>query len=143
MPVFIRYAWFSGFVARMNFQKLFRFNSRSEQNNKIKKHLSPGYQVYLLQDHIKRRLYKGLFIWTEGAPANWATWGGLNSHTFLSKMHQSVYMLDRVARLPGAPCLLARGTWLGGVAFCHVNASSQAILANRGEINRENMAGRS
>ena len=51
-------------------------------------------------------------------------------------------MLDRVARLPEAPCLLARGTWLGGVAFCHVNASSQAILANRGEINRENMAAR-
>ena len=49
-------------------------------------------------------------------------------------------MLDRVARLPGAPCLLARGTRLGGVAFCHVNGSSRA---NRGEINRENMAARS
>ena len=52
-------------------------------------------------------------------------------------------MLDRVARLPGAPCLLARGTRLGGVAFCHVNGSSRAISANRGEINRENMAARS
>ena len=52
-------------------------------------------------------------------------------------------MLDRLARLPGAPCLLARGTWLGGVAFCHVNSSSRAISANRGEINRENMAARS
>ena len=52
-------------------------------------------------------------------------------------------MLDRVARLPGAPCLLAQGTRLGGVAFCHVNGSSRAISANRGEINRENMAARS
>ena len=52
-------------------------------------------------------------------------------------------MLDRVAHLPGAPCLLARGTRLGGVAFCHVNGSSRAISANRGEINRENMAARS
>ena len=52
-------------------------------------------------------------------------------------------MLDRVARLTEAPCLLARGTRLGGVAFCHVNGSSRAISANRGEINRENMAARS
>ena len=55
-------------------------------------------------------------------------------------------MLDRVACLPGAPCLLARGTRLGGVAFCHVNGSNRAISgfsANRGEINRENMAARS
>ena len=52
-------------------------------------------------------------------------------------------MLDRVARLPRAPCLLARGTRLGGGALCHVNGSSQAISANRGEINRENMAVRS
>ena len=51
-------------------------------------------------------------------------------------------MLDRVARLPGAPCLLARGTRLGGLAFCHVNGSSRAISANRGEIYRENMATR-
>ena len=49
-------------------------------------------------------------------------------------------MLDRVAHLPGAPCLLARGTWLGGVTFCHVNGSSRAISANRGEINCENIA---
>ena len=78
-----------------------------------------------------------------GYPANRATRVGLTSHTFLSKTLQSVYMLDRVARLPKAPCLLARGTRLGRVAFCHVNGSSQAILANRGEINRENMAARS
>ena len=52
-------------------------------------------------------------------------------------------MLDRVARLPEAPCLLARGTRLGGVAFYHVNGSSRAISANRGEINCENMAARS
>ena len=52
-------------------------------------------------------------------------------------------MLDRVACLPGAPCLLARGTWLGGVAFCHANGSNPAISANRGEINRENMVARS
>ena len=48
-------------------------------------------------------------------------------------------MLDGVARLPGAPCLLARGTLLGGIAFYHVNGSCRAIPANRGEINRENM----
>ena len=52
-------------------------------------------------------------------------------------------MLGRVARLPGAPCLLPRGTQIGGVAFCHVNGSSLAISANRGEINRENKAARS
>ena len=52
-------------------------------------------------------------------------------------------MLDRVARLPRAPCLLARGTRLGGVAFCHVNGSSRANSANRGEINHEDMAARS
>ena len=51
-------------------------------------------------------------------------------------------MLGNVAPLPGAPCLLSRGTRLG-VAFCHVNGSSRAISANRGEINRENMAARS
>ena len=51
-------------------------------------------------------------------------------------------MLDRVASLLGAPCRLARGTRLGGVDFCHVNGSSQAISANRGEINRENLAAR-
>ena len=48
-------------------------------------------------------------------------------------------MLDRVARLPGAPCLLARGTRVGGVAFCQVNGLCRAIPANRGEINYENM----
>ena len=51
-------------------------------------------------------------------------------------------MLDRVARLAGAPCLLARGTRLGGVAFYHVNGSCRAIPPKRGEINRENMAAR-
>ena len=55
-------------------------------------------------------------------------------------MHQSIYILNKVARLPGVPCLLARGIGLGGVAFYHVNGSCRAILANRGEINRENMA---
>ena len=86
---------------------------------------------------LSTQVYKGLFTWRKGAR------GGLTSHTFLSKTHRSVYMLDRVARLPGAPCLLVRGTWLGGVAFCHVNGSSRAISANRGEINRKNMAARS
>ena len=84
-------------------------------------------------------------MWTAltGLP-NRATRGGLTSHMFLSKTgHRSVYILDRVARLPGAPCLLARGTRLGGVPFCHVNGSSWAISANRGEINRGNMAARS
>ena len=51
-------------------------------------------------------------------------------------------MLDREARLPGAPCLLARGTLLGWIAFYHVNGSCQAILANRGEVKRENMEAR-
>ena len=45
-----------------------------------------------------------------------------------------------VAYLPGAPCLLARGTRLGEVDFYRVNGSCQAIPANWGEINRENMA---
>ena len=51
-------------------------------------------------------------------------------------------MLDRVARLPGAPCLLSRSTRLGGVAFYHVNCSCRAIPVNRGDINRGNMAAR-
>ena len=51
-------------------------------------------------------------------------------------------MLDRVARLPGAPFLLARDTWLGGIAFYHVNGSRRAIPANRGEMSRENLAAR-
>ena len=46
-------------------------------------------------------------------------------------------MLDRAARLPGAPCLLA-----GGIAFFYVNGSCRAIPASRGEINRENRAAR-
>ena len=46
-------------------------------------------------------------------------------------------MLDGVARLPGAPSLLVRGTQLGGIAFNHVNGSCQAIPASRGEINGE------
>ena len=72
-----------------------------------------------------------------GLPGNRATRGGLTSHMFLLKTLRSVYMLDRVARLTRAPCLLARGTRLGGVDFCHVNRSSRA---NQGEINHENMA---
>ena len=48
-------------------------------------------------------------------------------------------MLDRVARLSGATCLLAQGTWLGRVASHHVNDSCRAIPANRGEINHKNM----
>ena len=51
-------------------------------------------------------------------------------------------MLDRVARLPGAPRLLAGGTRLGGIAFFYVNGSCRAIPASRGEIKRENMAAR-
>ena len=77
---------------------------------------------------------------TGGCPANRATRGGLTSHTFLSKTHRSVYMLDGIACLPGAPCLLARGRRWGGVTFCHANGSSRA---SRGEINHENMAARS
>ena len=62
-----------------------------------------------------------------GYPANRATQVGLTSHTFLSKTHRSIYMLDRVAHLPGAPRLLARETWLDAVAFYHVNSSCRAI----------------
>jgi len=49
-------------------------------------------------------------------------------------------MLNRVARLPGTPCLLARDTWPGWIALNHVNGSCRAIPASRGEINHENMA---
>ena len=68
---------------------------------------------------------------------------------FLSKTHQSVYMLDRVALLPRAPCLprapflFARSTRLGGVAFYHVNGSCRAITVNRDEIIHKSMAVRS
>ena len=48
-------------------------------------------------------------------------------------------MLDRVARLPGAPHLLDRGTRLGGIAFYHVNGSCRAVPGSRGEINCENI----
>ena len=51
-------------------------------------------------------------------------------------------MLDRVARLPGAPCLFARGARLGGIAFYHVNGSCRAIPACRDEINHEDTAAR-
>ena len=78
------------------------------------------------------KITKGLFTWREGVPANRCTRRGLTSRTFLLKTHQSVYMLDRVARLPGALCPLARGTRLGGVAFCHVNA--QAGLSRLTEV---------
>ena len=86
------------------------------------------------------KITKGLFTWREGVPANRCTRRGLTSRTFLSKTHQSVYMLDRVARLPGAPCLLARGARLGGVAICHVNCSSRAISANRDKPRKQNGA---
>ena len=49
-------------------------------------------------------------------------------------------MLDGVAHLPRAACLLALGTRLGRIAFYHVNGACQAIPVNRGEISRENMA---
>ena len=51
-------------------------------------------------------------------------------------------MLDRVSRLPGAPCLLAWGTQLGEIAFYHVNGSCRAIPPSRDEINHEDMAAR-
>ena len=44
--------------------------------------------------------------------------------------------------MPRAPCLLARATRLGGIAFSHVNGSYRAIPASRGEINLEIMAAR-
>ena len=51
-------------------------------------------------------------------------------------------MLDRVACLPGAPCLLGQSTRLGGIGFYLVKVASRAIPANRGEISHENMAAR-
>ena len=53
------------------------------------------------------KITKGLFTWREGVPANRCTRRGLTSHTFLSKTHQSVYMLDRVARPFYLLCLVA------------------------------------
>ena len=50
-------------------------------------------------------------------------------------------MLDRVARLPGAPCLLARGTRLGGIAS-PCKRFVPAITACQDEINHEDMAAR-
>ena len=47
-------------------------------------------------------------------------------------------MPDRVARLPGAPCLLV--TRLGGIAFYHVNGSCRAIPACQDEKNHEDVA---
>ena len=44
--------------------------------------------------------------------------------------------MDRVARL------YTRGTRLGREAFYHVNGSCRPIPANRGEINRQNLAAR-
>ena len=51
-------------------------------------------------------------------------------------------MLDRVAGLPGAPCLFSPGIRLGGIAFYHGNGSCRAIPACRDEINHEVMAAR-
>ena len=52
------------------------------------------------------------------------------------------HAIDRVARLPRAPCLPARGNRLGGIAFYHANGSCRAIPACRDEINHEDMAAR-
>ena len=52
-------------------------------------------------------------------------------------------MLDRVDRLPREPCLLARGTQLYNCrqgSFLPCRRFVLGILANQGEINRENMA---
>ena len=49
-------------------------------------------------------------------------------------------MLDKLARLPGATCLLARSTRQGGKAFYHVNTSCRAIQVCRDEINHKDMA---
>ena len=45
-------------------------------------------------------------------------------------------------RLPGAPCLLAPGARLGGIAFYHVNGSYRAIPACQNEINYGDMVAR-
>ena len=76
---------------------------------------------------------KGLFTWREGTPANFLYVSLKNA---LKRLHV------RVTCLPGAPCLLARGTRLGGIALYHVNDSCRAIPACRDEINREDMAAR-
>ena len=59
-----------------------------------------------------------------------------------AKYRRSAYMLDKVARLPGGTLFTCprhparRGSFLPCERFV------PAILANRGEINRENMAAR-
>ena len=52
----------------------------------------------------------------------------------------SVLDMRDIAHLPGEPCLLSRGTRLGGVAFYHVYGSCRAIPPNRDEVNLKNMA---
>ena len=47
-------------------------------------------------------------------------------------------MLDRVTHLPGAPCLLARGTLLGGLSYCHVNSSCRVTRLAEVERPRKN-----
>ena len=61
---------------------------------------------------------------------------GWTSHMFLWKMHWGVYMLDRVAHLPGPPCLFTQGAQLGRIAFYHVNSSRWAILASRDKLQK-------
>ena len=87
---------------------------------------------------------EGMFTWRESSPANRATRVPRANFSYVSLENASkrLHATDRVARLPGAPCLLVRGTRLGGVAFYHANRSCRAIPANRSEINRKNMAAR-
>ncbi len=46
-------------------------------------------------------MFKGLFTWKAGAPANQATLGEPTFHTFLKRTYRSVYMQDGKPALPG------------------------------------------
>ena len=49
-------------------------------------------------------------------------------------------MLDRVARLPGAPCLLTRGTRLGRIiAFYHVNRPLEIFQSKQSNYRHKQM----
>lgn len=60
--------------------------------------------------------------------SSWATLEGPTLHTSLHKAHRSVHTTDRVTRLPGSPCLLARVTLLDGLFFLHVNGHPRVTL---------------
>lgn len=63
---------------------------------------------------------KGGWCRYQGHPPSWVTLGRPTFHTFLYKAQWSVYMIDRISRLPRSSCLLVRIT-LGKISFRYVN----------------------